>query len=85
MAQSILEAKGLCDNLGYAKAMETCKRLLAYRPDYEDDDARVTEDDWAGMTKELVNLEQDLVDTKSLLQGFYRDITAPTPTLDGLD
>lgn len=78
MARHVWRAKDICGSVGYRKARETCERLESFRPDINDDDSRVTGDQWREMTKELLILEKDLADTKALLQEFCRAATAFT-------
>jgi len=78
MAIHVGRAKDICGSLGYRKARETCERLESFRPDFYDDDSRVTEDQWKEMTTELLTLEQNLADTKALVQKLYRAVTAST-------
>lgn len=76
MAQHAMEAESLGGVMGYTKVVESCQRLRAYQPPVEDDDSRVTEDQWAEMTQELLTLERTLADTKTTLQKYYRAISA---------
>ncbi|KAL8798161.1 MAG: hypothetical protein Q9182_006912 [Xanthomendoza sp. 2 TL-2023] len=62
--------------IGYPKVCESFGRLMALRSDFEDDDSCVTEDQWAEMTQELVTLERSLAETKTVLQRYYRAISA---------
>lgn len=55
---------------------ESCKRLLAFKPADDDDDSRITEDQWAELTWELLTFERVLEETKRALQRFYRTISA---------
>lgn len=82
MAFYASKARKLCSSFGYRKAREECERLVSFKPDHYDDNSRVTEFQWREMTKELLVLEENLADTKALLQRFYRAVTAPTMDFD---
>ena len=49
---------------------------MALKPADDDDDSRITEDQWAEKTRELLTLEEVLEETKIALQRFYRTISA---------
>ncbi|CAL8575075.1 hypothetical protein XPA_001020 [Xanthoria parietina] len=51
-----------------------------HRPADDDDDSRITEDQWAEMTRELLTLEKVLEETKIALQRFYRTISTTALT-----
>ncbi len=78
MARHVSRANCVCDAIGYRKAKEACKRLESFAPDFDDDNSRVTGDQWREMSKELLALEKILADTKAFLQECYRAVTAST-------
>ena len=53
---------------------------MALKPADDDDDSRITEDQWAEKTRELLTLEEVLEETKIALQRFYRTISASALT-----
>ena len=53
---------------------------MALKPADDDNDSRITEDQWAEMTQELLTLEKVLEETKIALQRFYRTISATALT-----
>ena len=74
------EAKNANGSFGYIKVYESCERLMAFKPADDDGDSRITEDQWADMTQELLTLEKVLEETKVALQRFYRTISATALT-----
>ena len=74
------EAKNANGSIGYIKVYESCERLMALKPADDDNDSRITEDQWAEMTQELLTLEKVLEETKIALQRFYRTISATALT-----
>ena len=53
---------------------------MALKPADDDADSRITEDQWAEMTRELLTLEKVLEETKIALQRFYRAMSATALT-----
>ena len=49
----------------------TVKRLEFIATNSTDDNYRVTEDQWAEITKQLLVIEQILADTKDLLHRYF--------------
>ena len=49
----------------------TVKRLESIATNTTDDNYRVTEDQWAEMTKQLLVIEQILADTNELLHRYF--------------
>ena len=49
---------------------------MAFKPADDDNDSRITDDQWAKMTQELLTLKAALWLTKITLQRFYRTISA---------
>ncbi|KAI4102544.1 MAG: hypothetical protein LQ339_004561 [Xanthoria mediterranea] len=74
------QAKNANGSIRYIKVYESCERLMAFKPADDDYDSRITEDQWADMTQELLTLEKVLEETKVALQRFYRTISATALT-----
>ena len=53
---------------------------MALRPADDDNDSRITEDQWTEMTRELLTLEKALEETKIALQRFYRTLSTTALT-----